>query len=108
MTVGDRIRKRRLDLGLTQEELATRLGYKHKSSINKIELGQHNMTQSKIVALADALETTPSYIMGWDDEDEADIKDDNLKRFTDAISNMTESEQEELENYMKFIISKRK
>lgn len=68
MTIGERIKLRRESLGLSQEELAKRLGYKSRSSINKIELGSRDLTQSKIKAIADALETTPSYIMGWDDE----------------------------------------
>lgn len=66
-TIGNRIRKRREELGLSQDELGKRIGYKSRSSINKIELGHRNLTQSKIKAIADALETTPSYIMGWDD-----------------------------------------
>ena len=52
---------------MSQEELATKVGYKSKSSINKIELGFRVLTQSKIKVIADALETTPSY-MGWDEE----------------------------------------
>ena len=66
-TIGNRIRKRREELGLSQDELAKRLGYKSRSSINKIELDRRNLTQSKIKAVADALGTTPSYIMGWED-----------------------------------------
>ena len=67
MTIGDRIRARREELHMSQEELATKLGYKSRSSVNKIELNGRNLTQSKIKAIADALRTTPSYIMGWDD-----------------------------------------
>lgn len=52
---------------MTQTELAEALGYKSKSSINKIELGKQELTQKKIKAVADALNTTASYIMGWDD-----------------------------------------
>lgn len=66
-TIGNRIRKRREELGLSQDELGKRIGYKSRSSINKIELGWRNLTQSKIKAIADALETTPSYIMGWEE-----------------------------------------
>lgn len=69
MSIGDRIRARRIELNMTQDELAQKLGYKSRTSINKIELGNHNLTQSKIKAIADALETTPSYIMGWEDYD---------------------------------------
>lgn len=66
-TIGNRIKKRREELGLSQDELGKRIGYKSRSSINKIELGHRNLTQSKIKAIADALGTTPSYIMGWED-----------------------------------------
>lgn len=67
-TVGNRIRARRIALDISQDELAKRLGYKSRSSINKIELNAQNLTQSKIKAIADALETTPAYIMGWDEQ----------------------------------------
>lgn len=69
MTIGERIRQRRDELGMSQEELAQKLGYKSRSSINKIELGQQNLTQSKIAAIAKALNTSPSYIMGWNETD---------------------------------------
>ena len=68
-SIGSRIRARREELGLSQDALGKRLGYKSRSSINKIELDQRNLTQSKIKAIADALETTPAYIMGWEDKE---------------------------------------
>ncbi|MGM9610606.1 MAG: hypothetical protein ACI3ZE_03120, partial [Candidatus Woodwardiibium sp.] len=43
---------------------------------NKIELDQRNLTQSKIKAIADALETTPSYIMGWENQYPYEISDE--------------------------------
>ena len=70
-TIGARIRRSRESLGMTQDELAQKLGYRSRSSINKIELDYRNLTQSRIKALADALDTTPSFIMGWDDEKSA-------------------------------------
>lgn len=79
-TIGSRIRNRREELGLSQDELGKRLGYKSRSSINKIELDQRNLTQSKIKAIADALETTPSYIMGWDEPDQK-FDEEKLKFF---------------------------
>ena len=62
---GLRVQKRRKELDITQEELANVMGYKTKSSINKIEKGLADIPQSKIVQLADALDTTPAYLMGW-------------------------------------------
>lgn len=70
MTIGERIKKRREELKMTQEELALKLGYASRSSLNKIESNERNLTQSKIKAIAEALYTTPGYIMGWDDEEE--------------------------------------
>lgn len=79
-TIESRIRNRREELGLSQDELGKRLGYKSRSSINKIELDQRNLTQSKIKAIAEALETTPAYIMGWDEPDQK-LDKENLKFF---------------------------
>jgi transcriptional regulator with XRE-family HTH domain len=60
-----RIRLRREELGLSQEELAIILGYKDRSTIAKIEKGINDLTQAKIVAFAEALKTTPQYLMGF-------------------------------------------
>lgn len=64
MTVGERIKLRRLELGLSQDELAKKVGYKSRSSINKIELAR-DLPLRKVEAMAKALETTPEYLMGW-------------------------------------------
>ena len=69
LRVGEKIKKRREELGLTQDELAEITGYKDRSSINKIEKGGNKLPQSKIVAFSKALKTTPSYLMGWEDAD---------------------------------------
>ncbi len=58
------IRKRRQELNMSQQELADKLGYKSRSAINKIELGKNELTQSKIIAFAKALNTTPGELMG--------------------------------------------
>lgn len=69
--VGERIYKLRKELGITQEELAQKLGYKSKSSINKIEMGKSEVPQKKIGEFANALDTTPGYILGLADEESA-------------------------------------
>ena len=58
MQIGDRIKARRIELGLTQDELAKKLGYKSRSTINKIELNINDITQPKIIDFAAALDTT--------------------------------------------------
>ena len=54
-----RVRLRREQLGLSQEELARRMGYRSRSSITKLEKGINDLPQSKVEELAQALETTP-------------------------------------------------
>ena len=67
------IRKRRLELGMTQSELARAAGYENRSSIARIERGDTNLPQSKILDIADALKVTPSYLMGWEDKEVAEL-----------------------------------
>lgn len=64
--IGKRIREKREAIGMTQEELASKLGYKNKSSIAKIETGTNDIIQSKVVEFANVLDTTVAYLMGWD------------------------------------------
>ncbi|WP_339120068.1 LexA family transcriptional regulator [Fusobacterium nucleatum] len=66
MNTADIIKKRREELGLSQEELAAKLGYKSRSSINKIELGLSDIPFSKIPLFAKALEIEPEILMGWE------------------------------------------
>lgn len=66
--IGNKIMARRKELYMTQEELAKKMGYKSKSTINKIENGTNDIPQSKIVKFAEVLDTTIAYLMGWDEE----------------------------------------
>ena len=58
------IKKRRKELGLTQTELAELVGYKDKTAVAHIEKGDIDLPQSKIVAFAEALSTTPGELLG--------------------------------------------
>lgn len=62
------IKNKRLEMGISQEELARRTGYTNRSSIAKIESGKVDLSQTKIMQFAEALDTTPSDLMGWDEE----------------------------------------
>lgn len=81
MTVGDRIKQRRLELGLSQEEVALKAGYKSRSSVNKLE-GSRNLPLSKVEKMAIALECSPSYLMGW--EDAFELKP--MMKFSDVLN----------------------
>ena len=58
------IKKRRQELEMSQQELADLVGYTSKTMISKIENGEVDLQQSKILAFAEALKTTPSELMG--------------------------------------------
>lgn len=67
MTIGERIKSKRIELGMSQDELAKKCGYKSRSSINKIELAR-DLPLNKISLMANALDVEPAYLMGWYDE----------------------------------------
>lgn len=69
--LGKKIKLRREELGLSQDELARMLGYKHKSSINKIELGAADVPRAKVPAFAKALGMTAIEFSGWTEERKA-------------------------------------
>lgn len=72
------IKNRREELGLSQQELADLLGYKSRSTIAKIESGENDIPQSKIMAFAEALQTTPGKLMGWSEERENKFIEERL------------------------------
>lgn len=74
------IKRRRQQLKMTQTDLALKMGYADKSMIAKIEKGNVDLPQSKILAFANALETTPGELMGWDYEAEPTETVDDIYR----------------------------
>lgn len=62
--ISERIKARRVELGMTVGELAQAVGYKDKSSISKIENGRADIPQAKVAEFARALSTTTAYLMG--------------------------------------------
>ena len=68
MTLGEKVKLKREELGLSQEELAEKMNYKSKTSIHKIEQDITDLPLSKVKELANVLKTTPAYLMGWEDE----------------------------------------
>ena len=67
MDIGRRIKERRIELDLTQEELGQRLGIK-KSAVCRLESEEaDNFSIGRIIKIAQALDTTPGYLTGWTD-----------------------------------------
>ena len=70
MAFGDRVRDLRIGKGITQDELAKMAGYSSRSTINKIEKNERNVGQSMIVKFAKTLDTTPTFLTGWGEDNE--------------------------------------
>ncbi|MDK4492127.1 helix-turn-helix domain-containing protein [Fusobacterium necrophorum] len=68
MTLGDRVKRKREVLKLSQEELAEKMGYKSKTSIHKIEQNITDLPLSKVEELSKVLRVSTSYLMGWEEE----------------------------------------
>ena len=89
MNIFERIKKLRIEKGLSQEDLAKKVGYTHRSSIGKVETGLVDLSQSKIKAFAKALDVTPQYLMGWEDDNYEDPiileRDNDLDNISDFL-----------------------
>ena len=86
MSMGKRIKERRLQLGMSADDLAEKLG-KNRATIYRYEGDEiENFPVSIIEPLAAALLTTPAYLMGWTD---------NPATITQEPANTGEPEDEE-------------
>ncbi len=63
MTIGERIKERRKELNMSQEELAHKVGYAGKSVVSKLENGDCNVNQTMIVKYAEALNVSPTFLL---------------------------------------------
>jgi transcriptional regulator with XRE-family HTH domain len=67
MTIGQRIKRRRKELRMTADELGAQLG-KDRSTIYRYENGEiENMPLDVLEPIAQALQTTPQHLMGWEE-----------------------------------------
>lgn len=72
--MGQRIRDRRIALELTLDELGKMVGV-GASTVRKWETGFiKDMRSDKIQKVADALDVTPAYLMGWDESQSVSVE----------------------------------
>ena len=62
--IGEIIKQRRKKLGLTQDQLARKLGYTDRSTISRIESGNNDVSTAQLYKFAEALHTTPAVLLG--------------------------------------------
>lgn len=99
-----RIKSRRAHLHLSYQDLADRTGLS-KSTLQRYETGDiENIPLSKVEQLATALETTPQYILGWDENPEK--KSASAARLEN--SELTPEEDSQICDYIEYLLQKRK
>jgi transcriptional regulator with XRE-family HTH domain len=68
MRVGERIKSRRKEIGLSAEQVAKELGVSPATVYRYESNDIMNMRIDKLEPIAKALRTTPAYLMGWEDD----------------------------------------
>lgn len=71
MSIGQRIKERRMELGWTQRDLASKMKYSNNSTIARIEAGNVDVPQSRIMQFSEVLGVSVAHLMGWEEEIEA-------------------------------------
>jgi len=89
MPLHTRIKQRREELNMSQEELANKLGYRTRSSIAKIESGNSDIPQAKITAFAEALQVSTSFLMGIE----------TVEKVTQILNQLSPTDQQEVINF---------
>lgn len=101
MTVGDRIRQQREAKGITQLELARRIGYTTTGAISLIESGKRDLSLDKVREIAKALDVTPHWLMGWSDSP-LEIKTD-LELTIDELEGLNPEQLARVRKYIEFL-----
>lgn len=97
MKIGDRIRNKRKELGLSLRELAEQLDISF-SMLAKYERNESLLNNLQIENIAKVLRTTPAYLMGWSDNEKYEHIDKSID-----ISSLTEEEKEELNHKLSLV-----
>lgn len=119
MIMGNRIKQRRLELKMSADSLAQMIG-KDRSTVYRYESGNIDKISSDIlIALAQALNTTPSYLMGLEQTDESMLADfltsegmqiRHMAAWYRELGHIefTDAENQEIISFAKYLVFRRK
>lgn len=103
MNMAMRIKNRRKVMGLTQEELAAKLGVQ-KSAVAKYENGRvENIKRSIIQKMAEILDCDPAYLLGFSDEVKRQSTTSDLQTL---FQKLTPEGQKQALEYLNYLLSK--
>lgn len=108
MTIGQRIKNRRKEIGLSVDELAEKLG-KNRATIYRYESNQiEKLPTTVLEPLAEALKTTPACLIGWEIEEKPVLTNDEnellkVVKELDTEYQFTDSQINRIASYMRFV-----
>lgn len=112
MTVGQRIKQRRKELGMSADKLASRIG-KDRSTVFRYEKGDiENLPLDILEPIAKALLITPQALMGWEEKEEAATKNDSStseakQKLFELAENCSEEEASRLLQMMELFLGRK-
>ena len=103
INIGDRIKQRRIELGIEVDDLAKKIG-KSRATIYRYENGDiRDMPTTILEPIAKALQCSPAYLMGWDDtpptsqnphiEKYYQLNNDNQQTVNNLIDDLSEKQK---------------
>ena len=105
MNIGEIIKKRRLELGISQEELSKKMGYSSKTSISKIEKGISDIPLKKIQKLSNFLYINILKLIK-NDKEKNDFENVNYKNILKMLNKLEDKELKKLEKLIKIFFEK--
>ena len=112
MTLGEKIFMLRKQHGLTLEDVGNAVGV-GKSTVRKWENGIiANMKRDKIQALANILQTTPQFLMGWEEKEKTAVENDSgiseaKQKLFDLANSCSDEEAERILQVFELIVGKK-
>lgn len=100
--IGNLVRTRRLELGMTMEELAKEAGYSSYTAISKIENGSRNVKMSKLPDLANALKVDMAYFFSDLEEEKEELSAQD-KELLIEFQKLNDTNKSAAINYIKFL-----
>lgn len=104
----ENIKKIRKEKNISQQKLAEMVGYADKSMISKIEKGEVDLSRTKIIEIAKALQVDPGILFGSNDKPQNKIvkikpEDDLLLKIMQNYYDCSEEKRKELFNYSEYL-----
>ena len=107
MTTGEKIRKRRLELNMTMEELGNAIGVQ-RSAINKYEKGFVDIKSKTLMAISKVLLVPVSELLDDDPAGNAEFEDDLLHELTQLLADLSPDQKRQALNVLRAMFSDNK